>query len=114
MVRITSAPALPAATGAVPADVPAPVTSAPSGVLSTWKAGACFRALCAAAALWAAWSTCVAADAVMGWSSPAAVRAIAIRQMLDRTGGSRRESKAMTSSEDARLGLSIGSGGRPV
>ncbi len=114
MVRMTSAPALPTATGAVPADVPAPVTSAPSGVLSTWKVGACRLALCAAAALWAAWSARVAADAVMGWSSPAAVAAIAIRQMLDRTGGSRRESKAITSSDGARPGLSIGWGGRAV
>ena len=86
-------------------------TPAPSGVLSWWNGGRR-----------ASWHgappprpsrrgrVCVAADAVTGWSSPTVGRPCAARQMLVRTGGSRRESKAITSSDAARPGLSACAG----
>src|SRR5690349_6908122 len=109
IVRITSAPALPT-DGALPLDVPADATPGSSGVRSSWKAGAFFFfALAAAcfAVLAAGLAVPLAADAGAGWSNAIAAHAAAIRRMLVRTGGSRRESKAMTTSVARRSGLSV-------
>src|SRR6185312_15812141 len=110
IVRITSAPALPT-DGAWPFAVPAEATPGSSGVRSWWKAGAFFFA-CATACLAAAFFTAavwgaVAAEAGTGWSNAIAAHAAAIRRMLVRTGGSRRESKAITTSVGRRRGLSV-------
>src|SRR6185312_1550641 len=66
IVRITSAPALPA-DGALPFAVPAEATPGSSGVRSSWNAGACFLAWAAACLATAAFAAVfcgpVAADA---------------------------------------------------
>src|SRR6185437_3770931 len=110
IVRITSAPALPA-DGAWPFTVPADATPGSSGVVSSWNAGAflfAWVAAClAAAAFTAVFCGPVAADAGAGWSNAIAAHAAAIIRMLVRTGGSRRESKAITTSVARLRGLSV-------
>src|SRR5206468_124274 len=97
--------------GALPLDVPADATSGLSGVRSSWKAGAFFPALAArcpgAGAFAAGFAAPVAADAGAGWSNAIAAHEAAIRRMLVRTGGGRRESKAMTTSVARRSALSV-------
>src|SRR6185312_5906932 len=110
IVRITSAPALPA-DGALPFAVPAEATPGSSGVRSSWNAGACFLAWAAACLATAAFAAVfcgpVAADARAGWSNAIAAHAATIRRMLVRTGGSRRESKAISTSAARLPALSV-------
>src|SRR6185437_1627369 len=110
IVRITSAPALPT-DGALPFAVPAEATPGSSGVWSSWNAGAfffaCVAACFTAAAFTAVFCGPVAADAGAGWSNAIAAQAAATMRMLVRTGGSRRESKAITTSVARRRGLSV-------
>src|SRR4051794_16569989 len=110
IVRITSALALPTE-GAWPFAVPADATPGSSGDVSSWNLGAVFFAwvaACFAAAAWVA-VLCgpVAADAGAGWSNASAAHAAAIMRMLVRTGGSRRERKAITTSVAGLRGLSV-------